>query len=212
MQTNTTFLTDTENLSNGNSLLFQAAENDIQQLFNALDTDKTGVVTLQQLLKRLSEMGIQKDDPRLNGSFSAYLNSEESPEKIILNLNDFVKLLQSGSAQLIKNAIKAEFVIPDFKQFTKDIQKIYEHTKTITGGHVATYIPQLSRVNPDLYAISICTIDGQKFQLGDHRHFFVYNRFANPSIIASPSKSTARKKCINTSGANRAVLVSTVWF
>lgn len=34
-------------------------------------------------------------------------------------------------------------------------------------GKVATYIPQLGKVNPELFAISICTVDGRVFSIGD---------------------------------------------
>lgn len=187
MKKNPTELESITNFSNNNTDLLDTmvvpngvAEKEIRHLFSALDTDKNGVITLQQILKRLSEMGIQKNDPRLQGSLSVYMNMDEDPDDVIIEFSDFVKLLQSGSAHLIKGVIKSDLIVPDFKQFTKDIRAIYEHTKTNTGGHVATYIPQLSRVNPDMYAISVCTIDGQKLQLGDHSQHFCVQSVCKP--------------------------------
>ena len=53
-----------------------------------------------------------------------------------------------------------------------DITKIYNKLKHTTGGKNASYIPQLAKVNPDLYAISIYTIDGQQFDVGDYKKEF----------------------------------------
>lgn len=53
-----------------------------------------------------------------------------------------------------------------------DITKIYNKLKHTTGGKNASYIPQLAKVNPDLYAISIYTIDGQRFDVGDYKKEF----------------------------------------
>lgn len=68
---------------------------------------------------------------------------------------------------LISKAFRHQFVIPDFLNFTKDIEDIYWKCKSNADGKVAAYIPQLSRVNPDYWGVSVCTIDGQRFSIGD---------------------------------------------
>lgn len=56
--------------------------------------------------------------------------------------------------------------------FSENITKIYNKLKNTTGGKNADYIPELSRVNPRLYAISVHTIYGEQFDIGDYAHEF----------------------------------------
>jgi len=52
--------------------------------------------------------------------------------------------------------------------FDEVITKIYNKVKPIHSGKNADYIPELSKVNPKLYAISIYTIDGNSYNIGDY--------------------------------------------
>ena len=52
--------------------------------------------------------------------------------------------------------------------FEEDINKIYNKVKHIHSGKNADYIPELAKVNPNLYAISIFTIDGYSYNIGDY--------------------------------------------
>lgn len=73
----------------------------------------------------------------------------------------------SDNIVLIAKAFRNQFVIPDFQGFCKDIEDIYWKCKSNTDGKVASYIPQLARVNPEYWGVSICTTDGQRFGIGD---------------------------------------------
>lgn len=68
---------------------------------------------------------------------------------------------------LIAKAFRQQFVIPDFVNFVKDIEDIFWKCKCIKEGNVANYIPQLARYSPDAWGVSVCTIDGQRFSVGD---------------------------------------------
>jgi glutaminase len=57
-------------------------------------------------------------------------------------------------------------------EFFENVTKIYHNLKDTSGGKNANYIPALQKVNPKLYAISIYTIDGQQFNIGDFQHEF----------------------------------------
>ena len=47
------------------------------------------------------------------------------------------------------------------------LETIYENTINIKEGNVANYIPQLGQINPDLYGIACCSMDGNIIELGD---------------------------------------------
>ena len=53
-----------------------------------------------------------------------------------------------------------------------DITKIYNKLKNTKGGTNADYIPELANVDPNLYAISIYTVDGETINVGDYTHEF----------------------------------------
>lgn len=49
---------------------------------------------------------------------------------------------------------------------------------------MAAYIPQLSRVNPDYWGVSVCTIDGQRFSIGDCNVPFTLQSCSKPLTYA----------------------------
>ncbi|KAF2344767.1 Glutaminase [Trinorchestia longiramus] len=48
----------------------------------------------------------------------------------------------------------------------------------------AQYIPQLSNVNPDYWAVSICTVDGQRYSVGDVKQPFTIQSCSKPLTYA----------------------------
>ena len=58
-------------------------------------------------------------------------------------------------------------------EMEKIIKSIYENYAGDLGrGKVADYIPPLAKVSPDKYAISVCTVDGKRYNIGDYTEKF----------------------------------------
>lgn len=51
--------------------------------------------------------------------------------------------------------------------FADALAAVFAEASTVRDGAVADYIPQLARANPDAFALSVCTVDGQRVALGD---------------------------------------------
>ncbi len=132
-------------------------------IFDSLDTKAKGSISKKQILARLEKAGILKDDPRIKDTVDALGKINDTQG---LSRAQFRSVI-ANNITIIERAVKGNLVIPDFEHFCAQIKKIYTATKKITEGKVADYIPQLGKVDPNKYAVSICTVDGQRFNLGD---------------------------------------------
>lgn len=94
----------------------------------------------------------------------------------------------------VKRDANKNFIIPDFEDFCQEIKEIYEFTLPNQGGAVATYIPQLARVNPEQYGVSICTIDGQRYSLGDANTYFCIQSICKPINYCLVQQEHGEKK------------------
>jgi glutaminase len=68
---------------------------------------------------------------------------------------------------LISRALRHQFIIPDFLTFQRYIDEFYEAAAKCDQGKVADYIPQLAKQDPDHFGVSICTVDGQRYSIGE---------------------------------------------
>jgi glutaminase len=66
----------------------------------------------------------------------------------------------------------------------KIVQEVHAHVLPLTGGKVATYIPELGRVSPELFGIAICTVEGKIFKFGDVDHEFSIQSMSMPLAYA----------------------------
>ncbi|MDF1645828.1 MAG: glutaminase A [Legionellaceae bacterium] len=52
------------------------------------------------------------------------------------------------------------------------LNKVYHQYKSLGTGSPADYIPELAKVNPDLFSISVVTVDGKVMSVGDKNVYF----------------------------------------
>ena len=96
-----------------------------------------------------------------------------------LNYDQYRYITESG-AILLEKARLGTLVIPRFDDFCDEMADIFEYAKHRDDGHVAHYIPQLSAVDPSHFAVSVCSIDGQRFSLGDATEPFCLQSCSKP--------------------------------
>lgn len=143
-----------------------------QALFDTYAADAR--VPKQVLLETLSKSGILRSDPRLGRMFKSLDNLPEQ-----LDCNQF-RLLYDYSPALFEKVLSGQMALPQFDGFCRELERIFAETAANTDGTLANYIPQLARVNPEKFAMSVCTIDGQQFSLGDSEDFYCIQSCSKP--------------------------------
>ena len=151
----------------------------LKNLFESLDIDDKGYIMSHILIDQLNENGLKITDKRLK-NVSNQLNTLNGLRKDIeLNEETFCKVVAPNSS-LINKALTGKLTIPNFEDFTEKIENIYNKVKLNKDGHNATYIPELAKVDSKLFGISVCTIDGQQFSIGDTKEPFCVQSCSKP--------------------------------
>jgi glutaminase len=76
------------------------------------------------------------------------------------------------------------------------IQDIYEKYRGVDDGEVATYIPELGKANPDQFGISLATVDGQVFSVGDSGQEFTIQSICKPFAFQMALEEFGREKTL----------------
>ncbi|XP_014601504.1 PREDICTED: glutaminase liver isoform, mitochondrial isoform X3 [Polistes canadensis] len=160
-------------------------------LFDMFKNEETDLLSIGKFIAALRTTGLRKNDPRLQ-EFCDNLRKEHSRsgghegashETQQLDREQFRRIVNPNIV-LISRAFRHQFIIPDWQGFTKHIEDFYWKCKTNTEGKVASYIPQLARMSPDYWGVSVCTIDGQRFSIGDTSIPFTLQSCSKPLTYA----------------------------
>uniref|UniRef100_A0A673AET4 glutaminase n=1 Tax=Sphaeramia orbicularis TaxID=375764 RepID=A0A673AET4_9TELE len=127
----------------------------------------------------LKATGLRTGDPRLKECMEMLKVTLKTTSDGALDRHLFKKCVQSNIV-LLTQAFRKKFVIPDFQSFCAHMDELYDNAKNLSGGQVADYIPQLARFSPDLWAVSLCTVDGQRHTVGDTKVPFCLQSCVKP--------------------------------
>ncbi|MGJ3231036.1 MAG: glutaminase A [Oceanicaulis sp.] len=121
---------------------------------------RRGDPTGRALCTALEEAGLEPGDPRLSGARKAFEGGGA------LDAEALAEALPGEEARLVRAAVTGDLVAGDFSGFRGRIENLFHFAAGETSGAVARYIPELAKVDPEVFALGCCTIDGQRFQLG----------------------------------------------
>uniref|UniRef100_A0A663DPH1 glutaminase n=1 Tax=Aquila chrysaetos chrysaetos TaxID=223781 RepID=A0A663DPH1_AQUCH len=137
-------------------------------------------IPVHKFITALKSTGLRTSDPRLKECMDMLrLTLQTTSDGVMLDKDLFKKCVQSNIV-LLTQAFRRKFVIPDFMSFTSHIDELYESAKKQSGGKVADYIPQLAKFSPDLWGVSLCTVDGQRHSVGDTKVPFCLQSCVKP--------------------------------
>uniref|UniRef100_A0A8C4Z904 glutaminase n=1 Tax=Gadus morhua TaxID=8049 RepID=A0A8C4Z904_GADMO len=137
-------------------------------------------IPAHKFIAALKTTGLRTGDPRLKECMATLKETlKNTSDGVMLDRHLFKKCVQSNIV-LLTQAFRKKFVIPDFPTFASHIDELYESAKKLDEGQVADYIPQLAKFNPDLWAVSLCTVDGQRHTVGDTKVPFCLQSCVKP--------------------------------
>ena len=156
------------------------------RLFKSLDFDNDQTMLPRDFERALADIGLQRDDKRLRESMAAlegYLEKLRAPdeERLKVPRRAFCQAVRHNIL-LIERALQGRMVVPDFSGFCREIGEIYDLARANRSGAPANYIPKLDlpEAEADSFGLSLCTIDGQRFSLGDSERFYSVQSTCKP--------------------------------
>ena len=127
----------------------------------------------------LERNGLLRDDPRLAKMMAELSELDAIDSDRDLTLDEFASATRSSST-LLQHAITGNLRVPDFEGLRAVIERVYKEVEGNTGGANAQYIPQLAQVDPEQFSISVTTVDGQHFSIGDADEKFCIQSCSKP--------------------------------
>nr|XP_002126124.1 glutaminase kidney isoform, mitochondrial-like [Ciona intestinalis] len=178
--------------SQRNHITGTAAAAEASSLIYQILSNGKKTLALRHLKEKLNGNGILWNDPRLKQLHqniqdwqSNNLHHENETINTSITADTFLHFLKDEvTLKLFCKVFSKGCVIPNFKKFTEIIADCFETAKKSQHGKVADYIPQLAKADPESWGLSICSVDGQRFSIGDANESFCLQSCVKPFVYA----------------------------
>ncbi len=80
------------------------------------------------------------------------------------------------------------------------LEQLYNEIRVISDGCLASYIPELARANPDWFGISIVTLDGRVYEVGDVAQKFTIQSISKVFVYGMALEDYGREKLLKKVG------------
>jgi glutaminase A len=122
--------------------------------------------------RQLLDSGLLFNDRRIQ---QVYLNLDRMQSIDIWELTIFLT-----NSTLVNKALNGGLAISNFAGFCASIDDAFHKTSSIKSGNVASYIPSLARADPEKYTVSVCSVSGQQYEIGDTDERFCVQSCSKP--------------------------------
>ncbi len=76
------------------------------------------------------------------------------------------------------------------------LDELHNKYRLLQAGTLATYIPELAKMNPDLFSICIVTVDGQCFKVGDFQQLFTIQSISKVFVYGLALEEHGREQVL----------------
>ena len=132
----------------------------LRALFDAVATD--GFTSAEAIHNCISECGLSIDDHRLRTMRTRLQAQQQRP----IDREAFTDIVRD-ELLTVSRILRRQLVVPDWPEFCQAIRRIYDEVAPDRSGANANYIPILRDADPEKWGVALCSVDGQRFCLGD---------------------------------------------
>lgn len=169
---------------------------DLLKLYQTICPPRQETFSVSHLWEVLSARGILQDDPRLD-NIRQLVREKARPAESNRHLRMIYPDLfreMTGQSKVLRKALMDDLSIPDFQAFIQAVSDVFVETRSNRDGKVANYIPQLARMDPEYFAVSVCTIDGQRSSWGDSKVDFCLQSTCKPIMYSIAQEELGQEK------------------